>query len=243
MTLEPQDASGSRPIDRNEGGLVGEKVTGRLWASIDGTFKAILDHPFIGGLTSGSLEREAFRFYVVQDALYLRDYARALAVCASRSPGEESIKMFCDHAAGAIAVERALHERFFAAFGMSEREVRSTPMAPTNLAYTSYLLASAYGGSFPEALGAVLPCYWIYREVGRVLVPQGSPDALYRTWIETYAGEEFGEVVAAVLALADDVGSRLSAGEEERMTERFKATARYEWMFWDMGYRREAWPV
>nr|MBA3431716.1 TenA family protein [Actinomycetota bacterium] len=147
-----------------------ETLTGRLWESIDGIFKQILDHPFVQGLTDGSLEDDAFRFYVVQDALYLRDYARALAICGAKAPEEETVKMFCEHAAGAIAVERQLHEGFFRAFGLTEDEIRTTPMAPTNLAYTSYLLAVAYSGSFPEALGAVLPCYWIYWEVGKALL-------------------------------------------------------------------------
>ena len=75
--------------------------------------------------------------------------------------------MFNEHAAGAIAVERQLHESFFSDFGVSEANVAATPMAPTNLAYTSYLLAVAYGGPFPEALAALLPCYWIYWEVGK----------------------------------------------------------------------------
>jgi thiaminase len=63
--------------------------------------------------------------------------------------------------AGVVAVERSLHEGFFARFGLSEEDVARTPMAPTNLAYASYLIATAYGDSFPELLGAVLPCYWI----------------------------------------------------------------------------------
>jgi thiaminase/transcriptional activator TenA len=60
--------------------------------------------------------------------------------------------------AGAIAVERQLHESFFFDFGLSESDVAATPMAPTNLAHTSYLLAVACGGSFPQASGALLPC-------------------------------------------------------------------------------------
>src|SRR5918999_4566752 len=88
-------------------------LTDRLWASIDGIFGQILDHPFMRGLTDGSLDHDVFRFYVVQDALYLRDYARALAICGAKASEEETIKMFCEHAAGAIAVERQLHEAFF----------------------------------------------------------------------------------------------------------------------------------
>jgi thiaminase/transcriptional activator TenA len=215
----------------------------RLWAGIDDIYGAILAHPFIAGLTDGSLEREAFRFYVVQDAHYLREYARALSVAAARAPTEVDIAMFSEHAAGAIAVERTLHESFFTEFGMSEEEVSGTPMAPTNLAYTSYLLASAYGGSFPETVAAVLPCYWIYWEVGKALLERGSPDPLYERWIETYGGEEFADVVRQVLALTDRLGPLLGPAHETRLHERFRTTSRYEWMFWEMGYRQERWPV
>ncbi len=219
------------------------KLTDRLWRSIGDTFKAVLDHPFIEGLSDGSLDRDAFRFYVVQDALYLREYARALSICAAKGPHEEAIKMFSEHSAGAIAVERQLHERFFTEFGLSEEQVRTTEMAPTNLAYTSYLLAVAYGGSFPEALGEVLPCYWIYWEVGKALLDRGSPDPLYAKWIETYGGEEFADIVEDVVALTDEIGAGLRGSELSKVAEHFRTTARFEWMFWDMGYRKEAWPV
>lgn len=214
-----------------------------LWAGIDDVYAQILAHPFVEGLTSGALDPAAFEFYVVQDAHYLREYARALSVCAARAPDEPSIAMFAEHAAGAIAVERELHESFFADLGLSEEQVAATPMAPTNVAYCSYLLASAYGGSFAEALGAVLPCYWIYREVGTELLQRGSPNPLYERWIDTYGGEEFGAVVDAVLALTDRLGPTLSASDRAAAAARFGVTARYEWMFWDMGWRREAWPL
>jgi thiaminase/transcriptional activator TenA len=214
-----------------------------LWSGIDEIYAAILAHPFIAGLTDGTLERDAFRFYVVQDAHYLHEYARALSVAAARAPSEADIAMFAQHAAGAIEVERSLHESFFRDFGLSDEAVTATPMAPTNLAYTSYLLAVAYGASFPEALGALLPCYWIYWQVGKELLGRGSPDPLYRRWIETYGGEEFAAIVRAVLALTDRLGPELNEGERERVAERFATTARYEWMFWDMGYRQERWPI
>jgi len=222
---------------------MGATLSDRLWGSIDDTYEAILDHPFIDGLTTGSLERDAFRFYVVEDALYLHSYSRALAVCGAKAPHEEAVKMFCEHAAGAVEVERQLHEGFFDELGINVEAVRSTEMAPTTQAYTSYLLAAVYGGSFAEALGAVLPCYWIYWEVGKALAAKGSPDPLYERWIETYGGEEFAGIVQAVLSLTNEIGADLSPGEETKMTRHFKITARYEWMFWDMGYRKEGWPV
>jgi thiaminase len=151
-------------------------LTQRLWDMIAGLYDQIVAHPFLAGLADGSLDQERFRFYVVQDALYLRDYARALSVCGARAPAEDDVAMFNRHAAGAIAVERELHAGFLADLGLTPAEVEASPMAPTNKAYTSYLLASVYAGSFAEALAAVLPCYWIYAEVGAHLLQRGSPD-------------------------------------------------------------------
>ena len=219
------------------------RLSTELWSGIEEIYSAILEHPFLRGLTDGSLERAAFQFYVVQDAHYLREYARALSIAAARAPSEPDIAMFNRHAEGAVEVERSLHESFFAEFGLSQEEVAGMPMAPTNLAYTSYLLAAAYGGSFPELLGAVLPCYWIYWEVGKELSERGSPDPLYARWIDTYGGEEFGQIVRAVLALTDRIGPELSPAERRRVASRFITTSRYEWMFWEMGYTRERWPV
>jgi thiaminase/transcriptional activator TenA len=218
-------------------------LTDELWASIDGLYAEILAHPFVSGLTDGSLDPDSFRFYVVQDAHYLRSYARALSIAAARAPGEADILMFSRHAAGALEVERSLHESFFADFGLDADEVAATPIAPTNLAYTSYLLAAAYGGSFAEALGALLPCYWIYWEVGKAPLEQGSPNPLYARWIDTYGGEDFGAVVEEVLALTNRIGAELGDAERERVRAHFVTTSRYEWMFWEMGYRRERWPV
>jgi len=217
--------------------------TAELWRSTEPIYAAILRHPFLIGLADGSLPRESFRFYAVQDALYLREFARALSLAAARAPRDEWIIMFNEHAAGALKVERALHEGFFEEFGLSPDAVAGTPLAPTNLAYTSYLLAVAHGAAFHEAVAALLPCYWIYWEVGKALERLGSPDALYARWIGTYASGEFGGVVQAVLDCTDAIAAGLSGAERDVMRRHFVTTSRYEWMFWDMGHRREPWPV
>src|SRR3989442_10231814 len=123
-----------------------------LWRSIEPIYAEILAHPFVRGLTDGSLPREAFRFYAVQDALYLREFARALSLAAARAPRDEWIIMFNEHAASALKVERALHEGFFKEFGLTPDEVAGTPLAPTNQAYTSYLLAVAGAAALHEAI-------------------------------------------------------------------------------------------
>uniref|UniRef100_A0A7C5VYR0 Aminopyrimidine aminohydrolase n=1 Tax=Thermomicrobium roseum TaxID=500 RepID=A0A7C5VYR0_THERO len=219
------------------------RFTEELWNSIADIFAAILAHPFVRGLTDGSLPEDAFRYYVVQDALYLRDYARCLALAAARSPRDPWCELFADHAKVALVVERSLHDSFFREWGLSPEEIAATPYAPTNLAYTSYLLRIAYDRPFEELLGAVLPCYWIYWEVGKHLEKAGSPNPLYQRWIATYASEEYAQVVRAVIDVTDEAVADLPEGRRAAVRAHFVTTSRYEWMFWDAAWRMESWPV
>src|SRR5512133_2971793 len=215
----------------------------RMWAAMEAVLARILAHPFVAGLTDGSLPRDAFAHYVVQDALYLVDFARALAVGGAKAPDAHAVSMFAGHARGALEVERSLHAGRLLDLGLAPDEEAAAPVLPTTLAYTSYLLRSCHQGSFAEGLAAVLPCYWIYAEVGTRLLARSSPDPLYARWIATYGGEEFGKIVADVLALVDRVGASAGAAEQASMREHVVTTSRYEWMFWDAGWRRESWPV
>jgi len=219
------------------------RFTAELWAAIRPIWDAILAHPFLRGLTDGSLPRESFRFYAVQDALYLRDFARALSIAAARAPEDEWIIMFNEHAAGALRVERALHESFFREFGIGPDDVAATPLAPTNLGYTSYLLAVAYGAPFHEAIAALLPCYWIYWEVGKELERAGSADPLYARWIRAYASAQYGRLVQEQLRLADRLGRAAGEAERARMREHFVTSSRYEYLFWDQAWKLEGWPA
>ncbi len=215
-----------------------------LWDdAIAGTYAAILRQPFLNELTAGTLDRGSFEHYVVEDGRYLSDYARALSVCAARAPTDPDIATFARHAAGAIEVERELHAGLLDDLGIDPGVVAAGEPAPTTRAYASYLLATTHQGSFADALGAVLPCYWVYAEVGNELVARGSSDARYQRWIDTYAGDEFQALVREVLAIVDRVGEGLSPYGRASMTHHTAIAARYEWMFWDAAYRRERWPV
>ncbi|MBN9619087.1 MAG: thiaminase II [Actinobacteria bacterium] len=214
--------------------------TERLWAEIEPVYDAILEHPFLRGLTDGTLPQAAFRHYLAQDALYLRDYARALAVVGARASSPVDAAMFARHAAETAVVELALHETLLPELGVDLDGVTS---GPTTTAYTTYLLAAAFGGSYAEGVAVVLPCYWIYQRVGAELVERGSPNPHYQRWIDTYAGDAYAQTVAEVLAAADRLGTGLSPDDERRARRHFVVTSRYEWMFWDAGWRRESWPV
>lgn len=223
--------------------MIQQSWSARLWQDIEPTFAAILAHPFLTGLTDGTLNEESFAHYVAQDAHYLRDYARALAIVGAKAPSLADTAMFSRHAAEVLDVELSLHNELLPELGLDVAALDATPVSPTARAYTSYLLATAYGGSFAEGLAAVLPCYWIYARVGAALVERGSPDRRYQRWIDSYGGEEFAATVAEVLDLTDRLGPTLGEADEAASRAHFVVTAKYEWMFFDAAYHREQWPV
>jgi len=158
-------------------GRVTQTWTASLWDEGAATYRAILEHPFLSELTSGTLPPEKFGYYLAQDAHYLRDYARALAVVGSKAPTHAAAGMFARHAAATVDVELALHDSLLPELGLDPAGLEIIPVSPTTLGYTSYLLATAHGGSFVEGLAAVLPCYWIYARVGAALLDRGFAGA------------------------------------------------------------------
>ncbi|MCK5573898.1 MAG: thiaminase II [Bacteroidetes bacterium] len=211
--------------------------TNELWGTITPIFGAITDHPYNRELADGTLPRDKFKYYLKQDALYLVDFARALAVVASKAETPERIISFLDFAREGIVVERALHQEYFKRFDVA----LDAGLSPSCFAYTNYLLATASHRSYEEAVGALLPCFWIYREVGLHIVERSAPGNPYQLWVDTYAGEEFGEAVRCAVDITDDVAAMASDRARRQMMEAFVISSRLEWMFWDGAYRMEEW--
>lgn len=217
--------------------------TEAVWKDVAPIRQAMIAMPFNAELCNGSLSRERFQFYLLQDSAYLKDYARALALAAARSPDSDLILEYAKAAEVAIVVERALHEGFLKDFGLGKEEIEHAEPSPTTLAYTSFLMATAHGASFEEAVAAILPCFWVYREVGLAIAEKSAPQNPYQAWVDTYAGEEFGEAVARQIAITDRLAEAASPERRTAMAARFHRSTQLEWMFWDSAYRLEQWPV
>ena len=215
--------------------------TDRLWGRIEtGIFPAILKHPFLKTLGNGDLSEDCFRYYIAQDSLYLKDFGRGLALLGARSEGAEAFRMFCQHADVALAVEQDLHESFMKHWQVDTQSLEASPSCQL---YVDYLWRVACQRPYAEALGAFLPCYWIYERVGKNLLEKGSPNALYQRWIDTYGGEAFEESVRGMLSLVNCSVATLTEEQQEDVARHFLVAARFEWMFWDAAWRREGWPI
>jgi thiaminase (transcriptional activator TenA) len=213
------------------------------WQRIGPLYDQILALPFNQGLAAGTLSRERFTFYMLQDAIYLTCFARALAATAARAPDEDAMIQFAGSAQAAVVVERELHAGFFRTFGVTPEQAAAAEPSPTCEHYTHYLLALAHNAPYEVSVAALLPCFWIYWEVGTHLLEIAKPDNPYQAWIDTYANEAFAEGVRKVIAISDQVAAGATPAVRGQMLKAFTRASQLEWMFWDSAWRLEAWPV
>lgn len=214
-----------------------------VWSANADLIASIHALPFNRELAAGTLAPERFREYMLQDALYLVAYGRALALAAARARAPAEIEFFGEAAKVAIVVERALHEGFFRAFGIDPADAARAEPSPTCAGYTNYLLAVAQTGSVEELVGAILPCFWIYQDVGTRIAASPVPGNPYQAWIDTYSDPGFAASTRRVVGVFDALAEAASEADRARMAAAFRWSARYEWMFWDAAYRLERWPV
>ena len=213
------------------------------WALNADLYERTRTLPFNEELAAGTLSEARFRHYIVQDAHYLLAFGRALAIAAARADDADGVVQFADSAKGAIVVERSLHAEFFDRFGISGEDFADTPLSPTCHHYCSFLLATAYGASYPVGLAALLPCFWVYAEVGKDILSRAATPNPYQAWIDTYAGEAFHDSVRAAIATTDRVAARAGEDEVSAMHGAFTRAMQLEWMFWDSAYRLAEWPA
>jgi thiaminase/transcriptional activator TenA len=215
----------------------------RAWEQNAKTYELIRTMPFNAELAAGTLSEVRFKHYITQDAHYLIGFGRALAVAAAKAPGPDRIVQFAKAAEVAIIVERELHDSFFRQYAITPQSFAETALSLTCHHYVSFLLATAYAEPYEVVLGALLPCFWIYAEVGRDIHSRAAADHPYRAWIDTYAGEEFHAAVRDVVAATDEAAEGASSQLRERMHRAFRRAIQLEWLFWDSAYRLETWPV
>jgi thiaminase/transcriptional activator TenA len=205
--------------------------------------EAIHRLPFNTELAAGTLRSDRFRFYILQDAIYLGEYARVLALAAAKAPDAATLQAFGRSAVGAIAVEQALHGRYLAEFGIEPAAIAAAEPSPDCLAYTSFLIATSHQQPWEVLVAAVLPCFWIYWDVASAITRGAAPQNPYRAWIDTYADPHFGEAVQMVIDIADRAASAATPARRASMLTAFGRSAQYEWLFWDGAYRQRFWPA
>jgi len=174
-----------------------------LWQANLELARACLHHPFVSGLADGSLDREAYKRYVAQDVFFLKAFLRAYALAAARSRDLDEAQTFHALMGGGFEELKA-HDRVAARFGIDLEQVRPYP---ETLAYTRFLMRTAWHDDVPQIVAAMTPCMRLYAYLGQELKKMANADTPYNDWIETYSGVEFQELAESIEQLLDRVAT------------------------------------
>jgi thiaminase/transcriptional activator TenA len=204
-------------------------------------WRAYTHHPFTTAMANGTLPEPAFRHYLVQDYLFLIEFARAYALAIYKAPRLADMRDAADTVHAILDIEMGLHVKLCAAWGLSEGDLERATPAAEMLAYTRYVLDAGMRGDLLTLKVALSPCVIGYADIAaRLTTEPGATDPSnpYRVWIEEYAGAGYRALADKAVTQLDDLAKRYAtpAREAEVLTV-FKEATRLEADFWEMGWR------
>ncbi len=209
---------------------------GRLKTAAGPVWTDYVDHPFVRGLGDGSLPAAAFRHYLIQDYLFLIQFARAYALAAYKAETLSEMREAAAMVSALIDTEMALHLEYCADWGLSEADVTATEEDLATTAYTRFVLERGMAGDALDLHVALAPCVVGYAEIGRALSGGARAGTPYARWIDMYAGDEYQEIAAGAARQLDVLAAgRGGAGREASLARVFTQATRLEVAFWGMG--------
>lgn len=218
------------------------KTTDILLEAVRDIWESYYEHPFVLGLQNGTLDREKFRFYIVQDYLYLEDYARTFAIGTAKAKSLETTRLFSGYLDTLTGDEMDIHRGYMGKFAVTKEELSHTERALANLSYTSYMLRVAYEEGEAEILTAVLSCAYSYELIAKKMLernPKATEHEFFGEWVRGYASREYAQENRILL----DTLNRLTEGYTEKqlshLTDIFTICSRYEYAFWEMAWKME----
>lgn len=213
----------------------------RLKSAATAEWRAYTEHPFTDGLADGSLPEAAFRHYLVQDYLFLIEFARAYALAVYKSPRLADMREAASGLSAILDVEMNLHVKLCGEWGLSPDDLEQAPPAAEMLAYTRYVLDAGMRGDLLALKVALAPCVIGYAEIATRLAALPGADAAtnaYRVWIAEYAGAPYQDVAARALAQLEDLAGRYATtAREAELVAIFREATRLEADFWEMAWR------
>ncbi|MHC8515481.1 thiaminase II [Sporosarcina sp. ITBMC105] len=214
-----------------------------LRVECDAIFEANFNHPFIEELATGTLSEDIFKEYILQDSYYLQHYAKVHALAAAQATDMHTVRRFAQHAEGTCGAEIDLHESYFSLLGVTEQDLAKFKPAPTAYAYTSHLYRAAMEGDLAATLAALLPCYWVYYEIGERLKEATPNHPIYDKWIAMYSSEWFEQSTNEQIERLNELTKDLSQKRRAEIKAHFIKSCHYELQFWEMAYTKQNWDL
>lgn len=208
------------------------EATKEIWAGYN-------EKPFVKGIADGSLDHDKFKYYMIQDYLYLIDYTKVFSIGAAKSTDLAFMHLFAGYTHSILDGEMDIHRAYMERLGITREEAEQTPVALDNLSYTSYMLRIAYEGGAPEAAAAILSCALSYEWIAKKIAadrPDADKHPFYGEWIRGYASESYHKENEVLVEWMNRLAEDLSEKQKKHLVDIFVACSRYEAAFWDMAW-------
>lgn len=202
-------------------------------------WEAYIEHPFLIELAKGNLDKEKFKDYLIQDYLYLKEYAKVFCMAVVKCKTLKEMRTFYDGVDGIINDETATHITYLKDFGVDIETLENYEYHMTNESYTSYMKGIAMTGSVQEIAATILPCTWSYSFIGTHLKEKykdSYEDNFFKPWIETYSSEGYTEFTKLWIDFTNELCKDLNESEKDTLKTIFRKSSIYEMDFWDMAY-------
>lgn len=213
-------------------------VSERLHQAAEPVWEACMKHPFVTGIGDGTLPVEKFQYFMLQDYLYLFDYARVFALGVVKAGDPELMRTFAANVDAILGGEMNIHRSYMKRLGITETQVFEVKPALDNLSYTNYMLSVAHCGSPIEIVASILACSWSYAEIGQALakIPGALEHPFYGEWIQGYASEDYAMTNQALIELMNNLAKDVTEEQMSHLIDIFVNCSRYELGFWDMSW-------
>ena len=216
------------------------KVSQRLFECVKDIWDKYNKHPFVCELSNGTLPIEKFRFYMIQDHLYLMEYAKLFALGLVKSHSEKDLRMFASLITATIDTENAVHREYLKRLGITREMIDNSKMGIVNESYTNYMLSVGFKDGLAEIATAVLSCSWSYKYIGDYVKSTGKlENNPYIEWIDEYSSAEYSAANDEIINFIDAVTENYTEKQLKYLEEIMINCSRYEAMFWDMSYNME----
>lgn len=210
------------------------KFSENVWDKNKELYIKIQNMPFNKELMEGKLNKQKFAYYIEQDALYLKYYSKVLAIISSKIDNTNNAITFLRSSINSYIVEEEVVHKYFREIFNFENTNKITT---ANIGYTSFLINTAHTEAVEAAAAAILPCFWIYNEIGKYIKENAEiKNNPYEKWIETYADEEFSKSTENMIKLADNLYDNASENTKEKMIIAFDKAFVWEYRFWNDAY-------
>ena len=217
------------------------KVSERLYSKVKDIWESYNLHPFVQGIANGNLPIDKFQFYMIQDHLYLLQYAKVFALGLIKAEKESLMRTFSALIHETLDTENATHQAYLKQLGITREMIDSAKMSLINESYTNYMISIGFKEGLAEIAVAVLACSWSYKLIGEYVasVPNSKDNEFYRPWIDTYASEEYIKENDMTIDLVNSLTENYTEEQLENLEKIIVNCSRYEYMFWDMAWNKE----